>query len=262
MSIFIHKDSRVVVQGVTGKEGAFWAKHMKDMGTQVVFGVTPGKEGQDVDGIPVYHSVRRGIKDHPADVAMLFVPPKFTKDAVFEALDAGIKKICTIADGIPLHEAIQIRRAALSCGAMVVGGNTSGIISVGEAMLGTIPYWIDRVYKKGHVGVMTRSGSLTNEVTAEIVKGGFGVTTLIGVGGDPVPEPVSRNSSRCTKPTRTPTPSSSSANSAARWKRKWPKPWKPRPSPSRSWPSWADARHPKASAWGTQAPSSPAGAAP
>ena len=159
MSIFIHKDSRVVVQGVTGKEGAFWAKHMKDMGTQVVFGVTPGKEGQDVDGIPVYHSVRRGIKDHPADVAMLFVPPKFTKDAVFEALDAGIKKICTIADGI----------------------------SVGEAMLGTIPYWIDRVYKKGHVGVMTRSGSLTNEVTAEIVKGGFGVTTLIGVGGDPVP---------------------------------------------------------------------------
>lgn len=225
MSIFIHKDSRVVVQGVTGKEGAFWAKHMKDMGTQVVFGVTPGKEGQDVDGIPVYHSVRRGIKDHPADVAMLFVPPKFTKDAVFEALDAGIKKICTIADGIPLHEAIQIRRAALSCGAMVVGGNTSGIISVGEAMLGTIPYWIDRVYKKGHVGVMTRSGSLTNEVTAEIVKGGFGVTTLIGVGGDPSPEPVSRNSSRCTKPTRTPTPSSSSANSAARWKRKWPKPW-------------------------------------
>ena len=139
MSIFIHKDSRVVVQGVTGKEGAFWAKHMKDMGTQVVFGVTPGKAGQDVD------------------------------------------------DGIPLHEAIQIRRAALSCGAMVVGGNTSGIISVGEAMLGTIPYWIDRVYKKGHVGVMTRSGSLTNEVTAEIVKGGFGVTTLIGVGGDPVP---------------------------------------------------------------------------
>ena len=252
MSIFIHKDSRVVVQGVTGKEGAFWAKHMKDMGTQVVFGVTPGKEGQDVDGIPVYHSVRRGIKDHPADVAMLFVPPKFTKDAVYEALDAGIKKICTIADGIPLHEAIQIRRAALSCGAMVVGGNTSGIISVGEAMLGTIPYWIDRVYKKGHVGVMTRSGSLTNEVTAEIVKGGFGVTTLIGVGG----------SSRCTKPTRTPTPSSSSANSAARWKRKWPKPWKPRPSPSRSWPSWADARHPKASAWATQAPSSPAGAAP
>ena len=251
MSIFIHKDSRVVVQGVTGKEGAFWAKHMKDMGTQVVFGVTPGKEGQDVDGIPVYHSVRRGIKDHPADVAMLFVPPKFTKDAVFEALDAGIKKICTIADGIPLHEAIQIRRAALSCGAMVVGGNTSGIISVGEAMLGTIPYWIDRVYKKGHVGVMTRSGSLTNEVTAEIVKGGFGVTTLIGVGGDPVP------GTRFAEllPLYEADPDTHAVVIIG-------EPWKPRPSPSRSWPSWADARHPKASAWATQAPSSPAGAAP
>ncbi len=187
MSIFIHRDSRVIVQGVTGKEGAFWAGRMKAMGTQVVFGCTPGKEGQEVDGIPVYHTVRRGLREHPADTAMLFVPPRFTKDAVFEALDAGITKICTIADGIPLHEAVQIRRAALSCGAMVVGGNTSGIISVGEAMLGTIPYWIERVYKKGHIGVMTRSGSLTNEVTAEIVRGGFGVTTLVGVGGDPVP---------------------------------------------------------------------------
>lgn len=187
MSIFINKESKIIVQGVTGKEGAFWTKHMKDMGTKVVFGVTPGKEGQDVDGIPVYHTVRRGIEKHGADASMLFVPPKFVKDAVFEALDAGITKICTIADGIPLHDAMQIRKAALSCGAMVIGGNTSGLISMGEAVMGTIPYWIDRVYKKGNIGVMTRSGSLTNEVTAEIVSGGFGVTTLIGVGGDPVP---------------------------------------------------------------------------
>lgn len=187
MSIFVNKDSRVVVQGVTGKEGSFWTRHMKEMGTQVVFGVTPGKEGQDVAGVPVYHSVRRGIREHPADVAMLFVPPRFAKDAIFESLDAGIRKICVTADGIPLHETVQIRKAALSCGAMVVGGNTTGIISVGEALLGIIPYWIDSVYRKGHVGVMTRSGSLTNEVTAEIIKGGFGVTTLIGVGGDPVP---------------------------------------------------------------------------
>lgn len=158
------------------------------MGTQVVFGVTPGKEGQDVDGIPVYHSVRRGIKDHPADVAMLFVPPKFTKDAVvWRPSTRASKRSAPSPTASRCTKPIQIRRAALSCGAMVVGGNTSGIISVGEAMLGTIPYWIDRVYKKGHVGVMTRSGSLTNEVTAEIVKGGFGVTTLIGVGGDPVP---------------------------------------------------------------------------
>ena len=187
MSVFVDKNSRVAVQGMTGKEGSYWTKLMKDMGTQVVFGCTPGKEGQDVAGIPVYHTMRRGMKDHPADVSMVFVPPRFAKDAVFEALDAGIRKICVTADGIPVQEAIQIRKAALSCGAMVVGGNTTGIISVGEALLGMIPYWIDSVYKKGHIGVMTRSGSLTNEVTANIVKGGFGVTTLLGVGGDPVP---------------------------------------------------------------------------
>jgi succinyl-CoA synthetase alpha subunit len=115
------------------------------------------------------------------------VPPAFTKDAIYEALDAGIRKIVTIADGIPLHELLQIRSAAMSCGAMVVGGNTSGVISPGKAMMGVLPYWIERVYKPGRIGVMTRSGSLTNEVTAEVVKAGFGVSTLVGVGGDAVP---------------------------------------------------------------------------
>lgn len=187
MSIFIDEGTTVEVQGATGKEGSYWLKHMKEMGTKVVFGVTPGKEGQLVEGVPVFSSVQRGMKKHPAELAMLFVPPRFTKDAVFEALDAGIKKIVTVAEGVPLHELLQIRRAALSCGAMVVGGNTSGVVSPGKAMAGFIPYWIERVYKKGDVGVMTRSGSLTNEVTAEIVKGGFGVSTLMGVGGDMVP---------------------------------------------------------------------------
>ncbi len=187
MSIFIDGTTRVEVQGATGKEGSYWMKHMVEMGTKVVFGVTPGKEGQAVEGVPIYSSVQRGVKKHPADLAMLFVPPRFTKDAVFEALDAGIKKIVTAAEGIPLHELAQIRRAALSCGAMVIGGNTSGIVSPGKAMAGFIPYWIERVYKPGSIGVMTRSGSLTNEVTAEIVKSGFGVSTLIGVGGDSIP---------------------------------------------------------------------------
>lgn len=187
MSIFIDETTTVEVQGATGKEGSYWLKHMKEMGTKVVFGVTPGKEGQDVDGVPVFHSVKRGVQEHPAEMAMLFVPPRFTKDAVFEALDAGIKKIVTIADGIPIHECLQIRSAARSCGAMVIGGNTSGVISPGKGMAGCIPYWIERVYKRGSIGVMTRSGSLTNEVTAEVVKGGFGVSTLIGVGGDIVP---------------------------------------------------------------------------
>jgi len=187
MSIYIQKDTKVLIQGITGSEGSFWTKHMMDMGTQVVAGVTPGKAGQEVEGLKVYNSVRDAVKEHEIDASMLFVPPKFTKDAVFEALDAGIKKIVTVADGIPLHETIEIRQKAVEAGAQVVGGNTSGVISPGEAMMGFFPYWIERVYKPGRIGVMTRSGSLTNEVTAMIVEAGYGVSTLIGVGGDPVP---------------------------------------------------------------------------
>ena len=187
MSIFIDEKTRIIVQGITGKEGSFWTKHMKEMGSNVVAGVTPGKEGQEVEGIPVFHSVRNACAKYKVDAAMLFVPPKFTMDAVMEALDSGIKKIVTIADGIPLHEMLKIRRAALANNAMVVGGNTSGVISPGKAMMGALPYWIQRVYKKGNIGVMTRSGSLTNEITAMIVAAGFGVSTLMGVGGDPVP---------------------------------------------------------------------------
>jgi succinyl-CoA synthetase alpha subunit len=187
MSIFIQKDTQVLIQGITGAEGSYWTKHMIDMGTKVVAGVTPGKAGERVEGVIVYNCVRDAVKHHKIDAAMLFVPPKFTLDAVLEALDAGIKKIVTVADGIPLHEMVIIRKRAKEVGAMVVGGNTSGVISPGEAMMGFFPYWIERVYKPGRIGVMTRSGSLTNEVTAMIVEAGFGVSSLIGVGGDPVP---------------------------------------------------------------------------
>ncbi len=187
MSIFIDGKSRIIIQGITGKEGSFWTNHMKEMGSRIVAGVTPGKEGQEVHGIPVYHSVSRAIRVHDPDAAMIFVPPKFTMDAVFEALDSGIKKIVTVADGIPLHDAVRIRRAALSAGATVIGGNTSGVISPGKSMMGFFPYWIKRVYNPGRIGIMTRSGSLTNEVTSMVVSAGFGVSTLIGVGGDPVP---------------------------------------------------------------------------
>jgi succinyl-CoA synthetase alpha subunit len=187
MSIFLDRHTRVLIQGITGSEGSFWTRHMIDMGTQVVCGVTPGKEGQKVENVPVYHSVRRALEQHPADAAMLFVPPRFTLDAVLEALDGGIKKIVTVAEGIPLHEALIIRSAAREAGALVIGGNTSGVISPGQAMMGFFPYWIERVYKPGRIGIMTRSGSLTNEVTAMVVREGFGVSTLIGIGGDPGP---------------------------------------------------------------------------
>ncbi|XFA98168.1 succinate--CoA ligase subunit alpha [Candidatus Izemoplasma sp. B36] len=187
MSIFIDQNTKVCVQGITGKEGSFWTKHMIELGTQVVCGVTPGKEGQLVEGKPVYNSVKKAVEHHDIDASMLFVPPKLTKDAVMEALNAGIKKVVTIADGIPLHEMVLIRQAAKEHDALVVGGNTSGVISPKLAMMGSFPHWIERVYKKGNIGVMTRSGSLTNEVTAMIVEAGYGVSTLIGVGGDPVP---------------------------------------------------------------------------
>ncbi len=187
MSILIDQTTRVLVQGITGKEGAFWTQHMADMGTRVVAGVTPGKEGQLCCGVPVYHSVRNAVRMHTADAAMIFVPPKFVLDAVLESLDSGIRLIVTLADGIPLHEQAKIRAAALSNDAVVIGGNTSGIIAPGKAMMGSIPYWISRVYQPGRIGVMTRSGSLTNEVTYMVVAAGFGVSSLIGVGGDPVP---------------------------------------------------------------------------
>ncbi len=187
MSIFIDQDTKVLVQGITGGEGSFWTKHMIDLGTNVVAGVTPGKEGQVVEGKPVYNTVRKAVEHHEVEASMLFVPPRLTKDAVFEALDAGIKKIVTVGDGIPLHEMVQIREAAKRYGAIVIGGNTSGVISPGKAMMGFFPYWIERVYKPGKVGIMTRSGSLTNEVTAMVVEAGYGVSSLIGIGGDPVP---------------------------------------------------------------------------
>jgi len=187
MSIFIDQHTKVLVQGITGSEGSFWTKHMIELGTKVVCGVTPGKEGQFVEGKPVYNTVKKAVLLHDIDASMLFVPPKLTKDAVMETLNSGIKKIVTISDGIPLHDMVLIRQAAKEHGALVVGGNTSGVISPKVAMMGSFPHWIERVYKKGNIGVMTRSGSLTNEVTAMIVEAGYGVSTLIGVGGDPVP---------------------------------------------------------------------------
>ncbi len=187
MSIFVDKSTRVLVQGITGKEGSFWTKHMIDIGTNVAAGVTPGKEGQIVENVKVYNTVRRAMSECNVQASVLFVPPAFAKDAVFEALDSGIKKIVVIAEGIPVHDAMQIRTGSRSVGAMVIGGNTSGVITPEVSMMGIFPYWIKRVYKKGSIGVITRSGSLTNEVTAMVVKAGFGVSSLIGVGGDSVP---------------------------------------------------------------------------
>jgi succinyl-CoA synthetase alpha subunit len=187
VSVIIDAQTRVLVQGLTGQEGRFWTGHMIGLGTNVVAGVTPGKEGQEVEGVPVFDTVRRATEEFAADASLLFVPPRFARDAVYEALDAGIRTVVVLCEGIPVHDALRIRKAALSQDAMVIGGNTSGVISTGEAMMGFFPHWIERVYSPGRIGVMTRSGSLTNEVTAQIVEAGFGASTLVGIGGDSVP---------------------------------------------------------------------------
>lgn len=187
MSIFIFSDTRVIVQGITGSEGKFWTKHMINAGTKVVAGVTPGKEGESVEGVPVFNTVRRALSQVHADASVVFVPAPFAKDAVFEALDTGLKKVVVLADGIPIQDSLETRSYALSLGAMVIGGNTSGVATIGEAMMGFIPFWLTHVYGPGNIGIMTRSGSLTNEVASHIIRAGFGFTSVIGIGGDPVP---------------------------------------------------------------------------
>jgi succinyl-CoA synthetase alpha subunit len=176
MSAFVFSDTPVVVQGITGREGAFWTKHMKAYGTNIVAGVTPGKGGETAEGIPVYDTVKQAMLHHPIELSVAFVPAAGIKDAVFECLDAGIRKMVTLADGVPLHDQLEIRSHALA-----------GTATVEQAMLGFVPVWLDYVYQPGTVGVITRSGSLTNEVASHLVAAGMGMTTVFGIGGDPVP---------------------------------------------------------------------------
>lgn len=187
MSIFIDQNTRVLVQGITGGEGSFWTKHMIEMGTHVVAGVTPGKKGQKIENVPVFNTVREAVNEFEIDASVLFVPPRFAKDAFFESFEAGIKKMVVTAEGVPVHDALEMRNAGLKGGVIAIGPNTTGAVTPSVAMMGFIPYWIERVYKPGRIGIMTRSGSLTNEVTAMVVKAGFGVSTLVGIGGDAIP---------------------------------------------------------------------------
>lgn len=184
MSIIIDEKTRVLVQGITGKEGRFWTKHMIDYGTNVVAGVTPGKEGQMVENVPVYHTVKRAVAENEIDATLLVVPPKVACTSIREALDAGIRTIVVTAEGIPLQDALEIRKLSRIYNATIIGSNSTGLLSTGKCMMGFFPVWLDRVYRRGSIGVMTRSGSLTNEVTAQVIKAGFGTTTMVGVGGD------------------------------------------------------------------------------
>ncbi len=183
MSILVDKSTRVVVQGITGKEGSFHATQCKAYGTQVVAGVTPGKAGQEVEGIPVFNTVREAVKRTQCDTSLIFVPPAFAADAILEAADAGIRLIVCITEGIPINDMVKVKRALHGRDVRLVGPNCPGVITADECKIGIMPGFI---HKKGRVGVISRSGTLTYEAVNQLTNLGLGETTCIGVGGDPI----------------------------------------------------------------------------
>ena len=183
MSVLINKDTRVVVQGITGRDGSFHAAKMKDYGTQVVAGTSPGKVGQEVDGIPVFNTVKEAVEATGANTSIIFVPAPFAKDAMMEAADAGVKLIVCITEGIPVMDAVVAHQFIRMKGANLVGPNCPGLISPDLSMVGIMP---TNIFKKGHTGIISRSGTLTYEVVQNLTSAGIGQSTAIGVGGDPV----------------------------------------------------------------------------
>ena len=183
MSILINKDTRLIVQGITGRDGAFHATKMKEYGTNVVGGTSPGKAGQEVAGIPVFNTVKDAVKATHANTSVIFVPAAFAKDAMLEAADSGIKLIICITEGVPTLDVVEAYRYIRDKGANLIGPNCPGLISPDESMVGIMP---TNIFKKGHTGVISRSGTLTYEVVANLTANGFGQSTAVGVGGDPI----------------------------------------------------------------------------
>ena len=183
MSILVNKDTRLIVQGITGRDGSFHAARMKAYGTNVVGGTSPGKGGQEVAGIPVFNTVREAVEATGANTSVIFVPAPFAKDAMMEAADAGIRLIVCITEGIPVMDAVVAHRFIRLKGAQLIGPNCPGLISPDESMVGIMP---GNIFKKGHTGVISRSGTLTYEVVDNLTKAGLGQSTAVGVGGDPV----------------------------------------------------------------------------
>jgi len=183
MSILVNKNSKVIVQGFTGKEGTFHATQMIEYGTNVVGGVTPGKEGTLHLDKPVFNTVENAVKATGANVSIIFVPPAFAADAIMEAANAGIQLIVTITEGIPVQDMIKAKKYVTSKGVRMIGPNCPGIITADEAKIGIMPGF---VFKKGRVGIVSKSGTLTYEAADQVVKAGYGVSTAIGIGGDPI----------------------------------------------------------------------------
>jgi succinyl-CoA synthetase alpha subunit len=183
MSILINKDTKLVVQGITGRDGSFHAEKMKAYGTHVVAGVTPGKEGQKANGVPIFNTVANAVKATGANTSVIFVPPGFAADAIAEASEAGIKLVIAITEGIPTIDVIRITPILERNGTKMIGPNCPGLISPGKSMVGILPTMI---FKEGNVGLISRSGTLTYEMVNQLSSNGIGQSTCIGIGGDPV----------------------------------------------------------------------------
>jgi len=183
MSVLVNKDSKIIVQGFTGSEGSFHAEQMISYGTQIVGGVTPGKGGQTHLNKPVFNTVKDAVDSVGADTSIIFVPPAFAADAIMEAADAGIKVIVTITEGIPVADMVKASSYVKERNARLVGPNCPGVITPEEAKVGIMPGF---VFKKGNVGIVSKSGTLTYEAADQVVKEGLGITTAIGIGGDPI----------------------------------------------------------------------------
>ena len=183
MSILVNRSTRVVVQGITGKEGSFHATQCKAYGTQMVAGVTPGKAGQEVEGIPVFNTVREAVRKTQCDTSLIFVPPPFAADAILEAADAGIRLVVCITEGITVNDMVKVKLALRGREVRLIGPNCPGIITADECKIGIMPGFI---HKKGRVGVISRSGTLTYEAVNQLTNLGLGETTCIGIGGDPI----------------------------------------------------------------------------
>ncbi len=185
MAILVDNDTKLCVSGITGREGTFHAMNNKRYGTQVVSGVTPGKGGQDVEGVPVFNTFHDAVAKTGANTAMIFVPPRFAADSILEAEDAGIALVIAITEGIPAHDELRVYNHLLgNPDCRLIGPNCPGILSPGKANVGIIPA---SFFKEGNVGVVSRSGTLTYQIGNELAQSGFGNSSIVGIGGDPVP---------------------------------------------------------------------------